>query len=61
MIFGAYYLFYARLAALQAAGNMGNASLPVKSLPLEGAAQLLLHWGVIRAAARYTLIHAKIV
>jgi hypothetical protein len=52
MIFGAYYLFYARLAALQAAGNMGNASLPVKSLPLEGAAQLLLHWGVIRAAAR---------
>jgi hypothetical protein len=44
MIFVAYYLFYARLAALQAAGNMGNASPPVKSLPMEGAAQLLLHW-----------------
>jgi hypothetical protein len=57
MIFVAYYLFYARLAALQAAGNMGNASPPVKSLPMEGVAQLLLHWGVIRAAARYTLVH----
>jgi hypothetical protein len=54
MIFVAYYLFYAQLAALQAAANMGNASLPVKSLPVESAAQLLLHWGVIRAAARYT-------
>jgi hypothetical protein len=59
MIFLAYYLFYARLAALQAAGNMGNASLPVKSLPVESAAQLLRHWGVMRAAARYILIHAK--
>jgi hypothetical protein len=61
MIFVAYYLFYAELAALQAAGNMGNASLPVKSLPVESAAQLPLHWGVIRAAARYTCIHASVV
>jgi hypothetical protein len=61
MIFVAFYLFYARLAAVQAAGNMGNASLPVKSLPVEGTAQLLLHWGLIRAAARSTLIHAVIV
>jgi len=61
MIFVAYYLFYARLAALQAAGNMGNASLPVKSLPVEGAAQLLLHWGIIRAGAYYTSLHALIV
>jgi hypothetical protein len=61
MIFVAYYLFYVPLAALQAAANMGNASLPVKSLPVESAAQLLLHWGLIRAATRYTLIHALIV
>jgi hypothetical protein len=61
MIFVAYYLFYAQRAALQAAGNMGNASLPVKSLPVESTAQLLLHWGLIRAAARYTVIHAVIV
>jgi hypothetical protein len=61
MIFVAYYLFYARVAALQAAGNMGNASLPVKSLPVESAAQLLLHWGLIRAPSGYTLIHAVIV
>jgi hypothetical protein len=61
MIFVAYYLFYAELAALQAAGNMGNASLPVKSLPVESAAQLPLHWGVIRAAARYTWVHASVV
>jgi hypothetical protein len=61
MIFVAYYLFYARVAALQAAGNMGNASLPVKSLPVESAAQLLLHWGLIRAPPGYTFIHAVIV
>src|SRR6516164_11868250 len=40
---------------------MGNAPLPVKSLPVERTAEIVTHCGLIRAADDHTSVHALIV
>src|SRR5215472_13514423 len=61
MTFMAFRLFHVEVAACKAAGNMGNAPLPVKSLPVERTAEIVTHCGLIRAADDHTSVHALIV